>query len=369
MLHAMDRRTFVGLGVAAAGASSALSSAAQSVGGPASDYKPGRAVMHVGCQRGPTTEKFLNHLKRNGVDHCCGYPERLPNGGFNLDSMKRLVDLGQKCGVSIDMIQLPLPSSYITRSPMKNIMLGKSPERDREIETCQEIIRDCAAAGIPAVKYNLTILGVLSTEPVIGRGGIRQRAWDLSKAKQDPPLTEAGPAPAEVMWERITYFLTRVVPVAAEYKIRMACHPHDPGVPKEGFRGVDRVLGTVDGLKKFISIAENPYHGLNFCQGTVSEMLHNPGVEIFDVIRYFGQRKKIFNVHFRNIKGGRDKFYETYPDEGDVNFFQAMQVYKEVGYPYMMMPDHMPRHEDDPSGNEAFAFAYGYIKALIQAVS
>ncbi len=93
---------------------------------------------------------------------------------------------------------------------------------------------------------------------------------------------------ADASWERITYFLERVIPVAEEYKIRMACHPHDPGVPPEGYQGVERVLGTVDGLKKFIAIKESPYHGLNFCQGTVSEMLHDPGKEIFDVIRYFG---------------------------------------------------------------------------------
>ena len=48
------------------------------------------------------------------------------------------------------------------------------------------------------------------------------------------------------------------------------------------------MLGTVDGLKKFITIQESPYHGLNFCQGTVSEMLQNPSAEIYDVIRYFG---------------------------------------------------------------------------------
>ena len=39
-----------------------------------------------------------------------------------------------------------------------------------------------------------------------------------------------------------------------------------------------------------------------------------------------------------------------------------------VDYPYMVMPDHMPTHADDPGGHQAFAFGYGYIKALIQAV-
>ena len=41
----------------------------------------------------------------------------------------------------------------------------------------------------------------------------------------------------------------------------------------DGFRGVDCVLGTVEGLKKFIEIQPSPYHGLNFCQGTISESL------------------------------------------------------------------------------------------------
>ena len=85
--------------------------------------------------------------------------------------------------------------------------------------------------------------------------------------------------------------------VADEYKIRMALHPHDPAMPRpEGFRGVDRVLGSVEGLKKFINLHPSNYHGLNFCQGTVTEMLEKPSSEIFDVIRYFGERKKIFNV-------------------------------------------------------------------------
>jgi mannonate dehydratase len=47
---------------------------------------------------------------------------------------------------------------------------------------------------------------------------------------------------------------------------------------------------------------------------------------------------------------------------------RAMRVYREVGYDGMIMPDHMPSHADDPRGLQAFAFGYGYIKALIQTV-
>lgn len=139
-------------------------------------------------------------------------------------------------------------------------------------------------------------------------------------------------------------------------------------MPPSGYQGIDQVMGTVDGLKKFVSIKESPYHGLNFCQGTVCEMLEDPGKEIFDVIRYFGTRKKIFNVHFRNIRGKRNSFQEVYPDEGDIDFVKAMAIYKGVEYPYLIMPDHIPYNVDDPGGSQAFAFAYGYIRALIQAV-
>ena len=157
--------------------------------------------------------------------------------------------------------------------------------------------------------------------------------------------------------------------MANEYKIRMACHPHDPGVPPgEGFQRIDAVLGTVDGLKKFVSIRRALITGSISAREPYRRCCRIPGKEILDVIRYFGSRKKIFNVHFRNIRGKRNDFMETYPDEGDVDFVKAIRVYKEVGYPYLLMPDHVPVHPDDRGGNQAFAFAYGYIRALIQAV-
>jgi mannonate dehydratase len=249
-------------------------------------------------------------------------------------------------------------------------MLGKSPERDREIDQICEMIRNSAKAGIPALKYNMSILGVVRTESTKGRGGSSYSTFVYDKANQEPPLTEAGPVDADRYWERITHFVNRVIPVAEEYKVRLACHPHDPGMPIEkGYRGVHTVLGSVEGLKRFIGLSPSKYHGLNFCQGTVSEMLKKPGEEIFDVIRYFGGRGRIFNVHFRNIRGAFLNFRETFIDDGDVDMLKAMRVYKEIGYDGMMMPDHVPTIAGDPKGLQAFAFTFGYIKALIAAVA
>jgi mannonate dehydratase len=325
--------------------------------------------MKVGTQH-DSSDEALRALAAFGVNHICS---RLPSArldeNWSVEGLTRLRERVESFGVKLDMVPLPLSSSYITKSENPDIMLGRSPARDRQIDDICQMIRNCARAGIPAVKYNMSILGVVRTGTVSGRGGARYSTFVYERAKQDPPLTEAGPVSEDAMWERITYFLERVVPVAEEHKVKVACHPHDPGMPRDkGFRGVHRVLGNVDGLKRFIEIHPSPYHGLNFCQGTVSEMLRDPRREIHDVIRYFGARKKIFNVHFRNIRGGFLNFSETFPDDGDVNMLDAIRTYKEVGYDGMLMPDHVPKIEGDDAGRQAFAFAFGYIQALIQMV-
>jgi mannonate dehydratase len=338
---------------------------------PVAAAQPKRSLMKLGCQSAPTNEAHLKYFARYGVRDVCGYPNIEGDRVYaTVEELMRMRDLAEKNGVNIEGIAAPiLTSSHIDHEKHGAIMLASSPERDRDIEGLQTLIKNCAAAGIGSIKYNMSILGVLrlpGRDP--GRGDSTLSAWRLTEAHPATPLTRAGRVDADAFWERITYFLDRMIPVANEYKIRMACHPQDPGVPPEGYQGVDRVLGTVDGLKRFITIRESPYHGLNFCQGTVSEMLADPGKQIFDVIRYFGSRDKIFNVHFRNIRGHRDNFVEVFPDEGDIDFVKAIQVYKEVGYKYLLMPDHVPQAAADPNGLQSFAFCYGYIRALIQAV-
>lgn len=328
-----------------------------------------KALMKVGTQNS-SSDEALAILAAFGVNHICSaLPSARLDKQWSVEGLLKLKERVESFGIKLDMVPLPLSSSYITRAENPNIMLGKSPERDREIDDICQMIKNTAKAGIPALKYNLSILGVIRTESTRGRGGASYSAFVYDQAKQEPSLTEAGPVDADKYWERIIYFLQRVIPVAEEFKVKLACHPHDPGMPQDkGYRGVNTVLGSVSGLKRFVDIVPSKYHGLNFCQGTVSEMLQNPGEEIFDVIRYFGSRGKIFNVHFRNIRGGVLNFRETFIDDGDVDMLKAIRVYKEVGYDGMMMPDHVPKISGDQQGYQAFAYTFGYIKALIAAI-
>lgn len=366
----MDRRKFL----QSAGAVAAAPLAGAKAAGIQGEVKKvgSQSRMKLGTQFSSLpSDDTLRAIAAFGVEHICsGFPAPQSDSQWTVDGLHRLRDRINSFGINLVMVPLPLSSSYITRVENPAIMLRQSPDRDREIDKICGMIRDCAQAGIPAVKYNMSILGVVRTQRTRGRGGASYSTFDYAEAEaQHPPLTPAGQVSADEMWERITYFLQRVVPVANEYKIRIACHPHDPAMPpKEGFRGVHRVLGSVEGLQRLISICPSPYHGLNFCQGTVSEMLENPGEQIYDVIRYFGERKKIFNVHFRNIRGHFLRFQETFPDNGSVNMLRAMRAYKEVGYEYMVMPDHAPTITGDSGHKQAFAFEYGYIAAMLQTV-
>jgi mannonate dehydratase len=369
----MNRRDFLRVtggtasGAAMAEAVAAAQTAAkpaQQTGGPA---RPAR--MKVGTQHGDS-DSILRVLAGFGVNNICSrLPSPKMDEAWSVEGLTRLKDRVASFGLTLDMVPLPLSSSEISRSESPAVLLATA-DRDRQIDDICEMIRNAARAGIPAVKYNLTFIGVPRTPPTLGRGKARYSTFVYAEGKQDPPLTIAGPVDADTYWERITYFLDRVVPVATEHKVRLACHPQDPGMPSgKGWRGIETVLGSVEGLKRFVSIQESPYHGLNFCQGTVSEMLKKPGEEIFDVIRYFGSRGKIFNVHFRNIAGGFLNFRETFIDDGDVDMLKALRVYREVGFDGMMMPDHVPTIEGDAGNAQGFAFALGYIKALIAAVS
>jgi mannonate dehydratase len=324
--------------------------------------------MYVGHQHdhSPAALKFLAAL---GLEHICsGLPSTRMDEHWSVAGLVALRKQVESFGLALDCVPLPLSSREITKAEYPEILLAKDPERERALDDICAMIRNAGAAGIPMVKYNLTFLGVVRTAPTPGRGGTALASFDYAQSDA-ATLTPAGEVSAEIYWDRIGYFLRRVVPVAEEARVKLALHPQDPGLPPgRSYRGVHAVLSTVDGLKRFVETQPSACHGLNFCQGTISEMLSKPTEEIHDVIRWFGTRGKIFNVHFRNIRGGLLKFQETLPDDGDVNMLHALRAYREIGYQGMIMPDHVPALEGDADHYKAFAFCFGYIQALLQVL-
>ncbi len=333
-----------------------------------------RALMKVGVQqwpgqRGPDaySDNKLAILAALGVNHVCKTLPVKIDDSWTADSMIRLRERTEKFGIQIEQILCPLSDTF------RNIVKGQSPERDREIDRVCELIRAVAKARIPLLQYYLNVLvGVPRSGSKTGRGGSQGTAFVYEEAKQEPPLTDAGTVTEEQYFERATYFLKRVIPVAEEYKIKMGCHPQDPSMPYgKPFRGVYRALTTPKNLQRYLDIVPSSYHCLHFCQGTVAEMLEKPGEQIYDVIRNFGKQGKIISVHFRNIKGTRANFRETFIDEGDVDMLKACRIYRDVGFAGMLMPDHVPQIPTEPEefrGYQGFAYTSGYIRALIAAV-
>ena len=50
--------------------------------------------------------------------------------------------------------------------------------------------------------------------------------------------------------------------------------------------------------------------------------------DIYEMIRYFGERKKILYVHFRNVSSQVPKFHEEYVNTGYVDMHRAMNLVK-----------------------------------------
>ncbi|MEE2657249.1 MAG: mannonate dehydratase [Candidatus Latescibacterota bacterium] len=333
--------------------------------------------MYIGTQGSFSEDHDLEMLAQLGVVNI----DTTPSEPINTWTTELLTSYRERCathGINLEMMHFVGSGSALNDEHMGAIFLKASDKRERQLDLACDVIRMAGEAGLRGLNYNITILGHLRTESKTGRGGARLSTFNheelLAKGShqgESPDSAfEDGSADADEMWDRIEYFLKRVVPVAEEYKVQLACHPSDPGIGVGvTYRGVDRVLGMGEGFKKLIDLYDSPYNGLNFCVGCHSECLEKPAENIFDVIRFFGERKKIFNVHYRNIQGYLGNFVEVFPDEGDVDMIEVMRVLKEVEYPYMIMPDHVPGISGPEASRVGFAYVFGYIHAALQAVN
>ena len=137
----MDRRKFVrvaGSGLAMGGLAEAVVEAqvAARPSGQSSDKKakPRKALMKVGTQHGDSNE-ILRVLAGFGVNYICSrLPSERLDEHWSVEGLSRLRERIESFGLVLDVVPLPMSSNYITKAELPNILLGKSPERDREID-------------------------------------------------------------------------------------------------------------------------------------------------------------------------------------------------------------------------------------------
>lgn len=304
------------------------------------------------------SEENLIFARQIGVrDLVVVSPEGLSVEGPYYD-YSRLVQLKtrvENAGLRIAAIQ-NIPTSWYDK------ILWNLPGRDEQIENYCRTIDNVGRAGIPILHYNFHAIRVWRTSRhTRDRGGALVTSYDHALMENAPP--ERGELGYDELWENFEYFIRRIMPVAEKAGVKMALHPDDP--PETPIAGAACLFVDVDAFQRVLDMVPSPSNGLLFCQGCYTEMV---GTKVYDVIRHFGRQGKIFYVHFRNVAGQSPSFRETFIDSGDIDMFKAMQVYKEVGFEGVMIPDHLPHMIDDtPWGHRSNAYAIGYMRALMKA--
>ena len=328
--------------------------------------------MRVGLgQFQEITPARLQFIKQCGCDDFQLNTPALPGRErWEYEDLARLVDQARQAELRLIAIE-NVPLEFYDR-----IMLGQ-PGREAQLDNMIHTVRNVARAGIPILGYAFMPAGVWRTAratPV--RGGAEATSFKLAVAEavrpgdgQSHSIWLGAPAereyPEEEIWENYRWFMERILPVCEEVGLRLALHPDDPPVPTLG--GVGRIFRNFQNFRQAMEEFDSPMHGLDFCHGCWSEMRAGAGVT--DAIRYFGERGKIFYVHFRDVQGPVEDFTECFLGDGNCNPVETMQALKQVGFRGFILPDHVPRMVgDDEWCHRARAWTVGYIQALIAAV-
>jgi mannonate dehydratase len=88
--------------------------------------------------------------------------------------------------------------------------------------------------------------------------------------------------------------------------------------------GVAKLFTHYDGYRQAEQISrQSPNWGLTFCIGTWIEGGAQMGKDVFQMIRDFGARGKIFEIHLRNVTAPLPHFDETFPDDGYADLYQG----------------------------------------------
>lgn len=260
--------------------------------------------------------------------------------------------------------------------PIENIKLGC--DDGRELRLLQTLVRQMAALDVRLLCYNfMTGTDWVRTRlDAPERGGAKVTAFDLSEVEAavrlgyrpaESPLDRLarGLTPAG-LWDNLERLLNGLLPVAEECGVTLCMHPDDPPLPE--LLGRPRIMHTVEAFERLIRLAPSPANAVCFCQGTFAAM----NVDVPATIHRLGPHIKY--VHFRDVRGSRTSFVETFHDNGPTDMAAAMRAFREAGFDGPIRPDHVPQLAGEDDGEPGYTmlgrlFAYGYIRGLMHATA
>ena len=319
----------------------------------------------------PISDENLTLAAQCGVTDVVGrYP------GQSLDDLLEMRDRIESFGMKLATVE-----GYL---PIENLKLGR--DDGTELAQMRRLFDNMRQVGVKILCYNF-MAGtdwVRTRLDVRDRGGAKVTAFRLAEVQQalslnrpaqneasttqatctQTPLTATDVITAEELWRNLEHFLRELVPAAEDAGVTLCMHPDDP--PLLELLGRARIMNSVENFERLVQLVPSPSNAICFCQGTFAAM----GCDIPATIRRLGPH--IQYVHFRDVRGTRDDFVETFHDNGPTDMAAAMRAYRDIGFTGPMRPDHVPQLYGEDDGEPGYTmlgrlFAYGYMRGLMHA--
>ena len=287
---------------------------------------------------------------------------------WELDQLIQLKREINEAGLVLEAIENFDPSHWY------DILLD-GPKKLEQIEFLKQIIKNLGKAGIPVMGYNFSLAGVCSRITgkfarggalSVGMSGVDQSpvpngmVWNMVYDREAPAgfLAEISP---EELWERLSFFLNELVPVAEKAGVKLAAHPDDPPMPL--VRGTPRLVYEPHLYKKLLDIKQSDMNALEFCLGSLAEMVSG---DVYEATSEYASN--IAYIHFRNVRGKVPGYREVFIDEGDIDMIRILKILKEKKFDGVLIPDHTPQMTCDAPWHAGMAFTLGYMKSALSLI-